>query len=100
MSHNRVTLGQRQSVGESGLHCQLPTCTRILFDGEVAFYPTVKPGKYALAPGPFCCMMHCQDAADRVRRQRRNRSRREQAQAMRDCGLTRVKGALGGVYWE
>jgi anionic cell wall polymer biosynthesis LytR-Cps2A-Psr (LCP) family protein len=21
-------------------------------------------------------------------------------QAMRDCGLVRVRGALGGVYWE
>ena len=27
-------------------------------------------------------------------------ARRARAQAYRDCGLTRVKGALGGTYWE
>ena len=26
--------------------------------------------------------------------------RAEYAQVMRDCGLTKVKGALGGTYWE
>jgi hypothetical protein len=29
-----------------------------------------------------------------------NRMRRDRDQAMRDLGLTRVKGMLGGVYWE
>lgn len=31
---------------------------------------------------------------------RRNAIRRERDQAMRDLGLKRVRGALGGVYWE
>lgn len=31
---------------------------------------------------------------------KRNRDRRERDQVMRDMGLTKVKGALGGVYWE
>lgn len=31
---------------------------------------------------------------------RKNRARRERDQAMRDLGLKRVRGALGGVYWE
>ena len=31
---------------------------------------------------------------------RTNRMRRERDQAMRDCGLVKVKGALGGTYWE
>lgn len=26
--------------------------------------------------------------------------RREREQAMRDCGLVKVRGALGGTYWE
>jgi hypothetical protein len=30
----------------------------------------------------------------------RNRARKERDQAMRDCGLVKVRGALGGVYWE
>jgi hypothetical protein len=27
-------------------------------------------------------------------------SKKEREQALRDCGLTKVKGALGGTYWE
>ena len=30
----------------------------------------------------------------------RNRERRSRDQAMRDLGLVRVRGALGGIYWE
>jgi hypothetical protein len=30
----------------------------------------------------------------------RNRSRSDRDQFMRDCGLVRVRGALGGIYWE
>jgi hypothetical protein len=30
----------------------------------------------------------------------RNRARRERNQGMRDLGLVRVRGALGGIYWE
>lgn len=33
-------------------------------------------------------------------RARSNRMRRDRDQAMKDLGLTRVKGMLGGVYWE
>ena len=33
-------------------------------------------------------------------RQRKNAARRMRDQAYRDCGLVRVRGALGGVYWE
>jgi hypothetical protein len=31
---------------------------------------------------------------------RRNARRRERDQAMRDLGLIKVRGALGGTYWE
>lgn len=31
---------------------------------------------------------------------RRNKTRRDRDQVMRDMGLTRVRGALGGIYWE
>lgn len=30
----------------------------------------------------------------------RNHKASERNQAMRDCGLTRVRGANGGIYWE
>ena len=30
----------------------------------------------------------------------KNSARRERDQVRRDCGLIRVRGALGGVYWE
>lgn len=32
--------------------------------------------------------------------QRRRMRRRERDQCLRDLGLVRVRGALGGVYWE
>ncbi len=35
-----------------------------------------------------------------IQRFNRNKARCERDQAMRDCGLVRVRGALGGVYWE
>lgn len=38
--------------------------------------------------------------ADEAKRKARNARRRERDQAMRDLGLVRVRGALGGVYWE
>jgi len=31
---------------------------------------------------------------------RKNKSRRDKDQAMRDIGMVKVKGALGGTYWE
>jgi len=34
------------------------------------------------------------------KQERANRLRRERDQIRRDCGLVRVKGALGGTYWE
>lgn len=44
------------------------------------------------------------DLAKQVRaeaqRQRRNRNARERHQAMTDLGLRRVRGNLGGVYYE
>ena len=34
------------------------------------------------------------------RQDRKNKARRERDQAMRDIGMVKVRGALGGVYWE
>lgn len=34
------------------------------------------------------------------KRERRNRIRRERDAALRSLGLTKVRGALGGTYWE
>lgn len=35
-----------------------------------------------------------------IKREKANISRRAKDQAMRDMGLTKVRGALGGTYWE
>jgi len=38
--------------------------------------------------------------AEIKRNRRANVARRERDQIRRDCGLVRVRGALGGIYWE
>ena len=42
------------------------------------------------------------DAIERKRlsRIRANNNRKAREQVMRDCGLVKVHGALGGIYWE
>lgn len=35
-----------------------------------------------------------------VTRKVRNQARRGREEALRSCGLVKVRGALGGVYWE
>jgi hypothetical protein len=34
------------------------------------------------------------------RRVKARRQRKAREQAMKDCGLVKVRGALGGTYWE
>ena len=47
-------------------------------------------------------LQHVDDAERfaKIEREKKNRARRERNQAMRDLGLVRVRGNLGGVYWE
>lgn len=40
------------------------------------------------------------DARERARKDRKNAARRAKHQAYLDCGMKRVRGALGGVYYE
>lgn len=42
----------------------------------------------------------CPLCAARRKTRARNEAARERAGAMRDLGLVRVRGNLGGVYWE
>lgn len=44
----------------------------------------------------YCSILVKENAA----RIKRNRVRRERESAMKDCGLVKVRGALGGTYWE
>ena len=37
---------------------------------------------------------------ERCKKDKRNQRRREREQILRDMGLVKVKGALGGTYWE
>jgi len=39
-------------------------------------------------------------AITKAKRAARNKARRERDQVMRDCGLVKVRGAMGGTYWE
>jgi hypothetical protein len=54
----------------------------------------------------YCSNVNCPTAAaireTRIKNNRikSNRLGKDRDQAMRDLGLTRVKGMLGGVYWE
>ena len=43
----------------------------------------------------------CEEAAeDKAKLAKRRAQRRARDQALRDLGLVKVRGALGGVYWE
>lgn len=37
---------------------------------------------------------------EQARRKRARRARKEREQALRDLGLVKVRGNLGGTYWE
>ena len=41
----------------------------------------------------------CEDATASKRRKARQQ-RKERDQVLRDCGLVKVRGAMGGTYWE
>lgn len=81
--------------------------------------PKCKPGFYTFAavethvhdnkgvpcePGCFvtlrCYLCGTDPVAYKARRGRANRNRRERHAAMTSLGLVRVKGALGGTYYE
>lgn len=43
---------------------------------------------------------HSCPGCQKMSRNNQNKARRFRDQARRDCGLVKVRGALGGVYWE
>jgi hypothetical protein len=58
----------------------------------------------ALVPGftdyRFCGLEESESVRIEVKRQQHNKQRRERDQVMRDMGVVKVRGALGGTYWE
>lgn len=42
----------------------------------------------------------CDNDPKRAAKARARQRRRERDQAMKDCGLVKVRGAMGGTYWE
>jgi len=48
----------------------------------------------------FCGLEESDAVLAEVRRLRHNKGRRDRDQAMRDMGMVKVRGALGGTYWE
>jgi len=49
---------------------------------------------------PFTQLQNVEEAEEQAKKDKRNAARRGRDQAMRDCGLVKVRGALGGIYWE
>ena len=47
-----------------------------------------------------CFADESSDEHKRIARIRANANRKAREQVMRDCGLVKVRGALGGIYWE
>lgn len=44
---------------------------------------------------------HCSKCASKIKQSKRSKARRrEREDTLRDLGLTKVRGALGGTYWE
>jgi uncharacterized Zn finger protein (UPF0148 family) len=50
--------------------------------------------------GDNACPRCEQEQATKAKRAKRNKARRDLDQVMRDHGMVKVKGALGGTYWE
>lgn len=48
----------------------------------------------------YCDENEAKNVRKEAARLRANRARRERESVMRSCGLVKVKGALGGIYWE
>ena len=48
----------------------------------------------------FCSLDESDAVLAEVKRLRHNKARRSRDQAMRDIGMVKVRGALGGTYWE
>ena len=44
--------------------------------------------------------MGCQECQDRGKTKRATQNRKDREDAYRLAGLVKVKGALGGIYWE
>lgn len=42
----------------------------------------------------------CEACKERSKTKNKASRRKERDQMMKDCGLVKVKGALGGTYWE
>lgn len=51
-------------------------------------------------PGATCGASECQEKEASAKRKRARLNHKELEQAMKDLGLVKVRGALGGTYWE
>jgi hypothetical protein len=61
-----------------------------------------KANNDAMATGNFASPEAMRESIERkcLSRIRANVNRKAREQAMKDCGLVKVRGALGGIYWE
>lgn len=42
----------------------------------------------------------CEETRSKAKRERARLRRKERDDVMRSCGLQKVRGAMGGTYWE
>ena len=53
-----------------------------------------------LLDGDNVCSYCEQDEKNKAKRSRANAKRRSREDVLRSCGLIKVRGAMGGTYWE
>ena len=96
------TTSQPDTISRSALYA-CPVCpatwygTHITADGLTPTHRQIPPDHQVLCPGS---RMLARRRHSPVRQAQRNAARRARHQAMLDLGLVRVKGALGGTYYE
>jgi hypothetical protein len=50
--------------------------------------------------GENTCHSCEREEGNKAKRARANANRRARESVLRDCGLVKVRGAMGGTYWE
>ena len=81
-------------------HTEVFDTTPVEVYGDLVKLRCATPGKEYLIRWVLKSDVDAQKQKAEIARIRKNKARRERDQVMRDCGLVRVRGALGGVYWE
>ena len=61
---------------------------------------SMRDAHYCHHSGCPCLVSPCDTCKRRKRNARARRNRQARESSLRSCGLVKVRGALGGIYWE